>query len=462
MITALLNFMPIPETQNTVFRADFGKQTLYYTPGYLTGIDGELASTFEQAIKTGGSLGVVHLEQLKTNLLQSAKAAQNAWERLFSSPFTPLCLTLCPGNNCNLRCVYCYAKPSASSKKEAPLPLDLVESASVVVARNCSEAKQPFVVVFHGGGEPTLHFRWLEQALIIAENAAKKFHVPVFRYIATNGVMPKEKAVWLAKHFDLIGLSCDGPEEIQSVQRPFRNRRSSTSHWVEETARIFHLFQKPFHVRTTITAATLHRQAEIAAYVCERIHPQEIHVEPVYGKENVGSHFRLDSEQAEEFVNKFIEAETLAHNSGVRWQMSGSRLNEIHGPYCHILKSVMLLAVPRRIPLCFQYTNFSVAQQDYLDIGMYLDGQIVFQSEKIFQGLQVLKSRSDFFCSSCFNRFHCVRSCPDACLLLSDPLEPPEKSFRCRVQSLLARIKLQEIAKQHRGLSAWGAFVPKT
>lgn len=48
-----------------------------------------------------------------------------------------------------------------------------------------------------------------------------------------------------------------------------------------------HLANKPLHVRVTITPQTINRQTEIAEYVCQRLRPQEIHVEAVYAVDGI-------------------------------------------------------------------------------------------------------------------------------------------------------------------------------
>jgi len=89
--------------------------------------------------------------------------------------------------------------------------------------------------------------------LTTLEEIASAHDVEPFRYVATNGIMAEEKAAWLARHFDLIGLSCDGPADIQNSQRPRWNGKG-TSHIVERTAHVLREEGVEFQVRTTITA----------------------------------------------------------------------------------------------------------------------------------------------------------------------------------------------------------------
>jgi hypothetical protein len=75
----------------------------------------------------------------------------------------------------------------------------------------------------------------VEQVLSIFEETARRFGLDQFRYIATNGVMPEARVQGLLERFDLIGLSCDGPPQIQDRQRPMAGGQG-TAAALEHTA----------------------------------------------------------------------------------------------------------------------------------------------------------------------------------------------------------------------------------
>ncbi|NOH02562.1 MAG: radical SAM protein [Chloroflexi bacterium] len=390
------------------------------------------------------------LTETAQTLAQAALTAEQAWETHLSKPFTPVCLTLYPHNRCNLACPYCFSGAGAAWQKES-LSLSAVRAAAQTVAGNCLLENQPMTVVFHGGGEPTLDLEWTAQALEIVESAASNLGVSLFKYIATNGVMPKRKAGWLAEHFDLIGLSCDGPEEIQSVQRPLPNGRSSSS-FVERTARIIRQNGKPLNVRATVTPAAFRRQAEIAHYLCREIQPQEIHVEPVYkGNGNLDDRFQPDD--ADEFVEEFFKARQVCRSYHIPWLTSGSRLNELHGAYCQIQRSVLQMIPGDCAAACHLVCDESHARQNGFLIGKFGQSGDSFQLDTDqVDRLRNKLSAVPASCADCFNRFHCARACPDHCALTGDS---PKGSFRCRVNSQIAERLLSERAVQPSGNEAW-------
>jgi sulfatase maturation enzyme AslB (radical SAM superfamily) len=436
-------FRPIGNSRLQIFRKCATTDALFYAPGYLAVVEDSLADKFEEALRgTGPSIW-----EAVVDLQQHAAAALRAWTDLRTRPYFPVCLTLYLNEQCNLNCVYCFASPGKRTNTTVPLSLNAVQSAARLVAENCQRASCPFTVVFHGGGEPALDLANMERLLTAIEETAWEYKFPIFRYIATGGAIPPENVRWLAKHFDLIGLSCDGPSEIQDRQRPLRNGMGSAA-LVERAAEIIHTEHKPLHIRTTITSDSVDRQEEIAEYICHFLHPQEIHVEPVYfgGRANDKPH--LEPEQAEQFVAHFYNAKAVAQTYGIPWLSSGCRPGEIHGPYCNVFRDVLHLLPGDGATACFKMTNTDSACNVNLLIGDYDQATDEYRLDTfLVQKTQAVMSQSSSDCVTCFNQFHCSRLCPDHCLAEE---KSPSSQARCQVQALLAERMLEETAQSWR------------
>ncbi len=422
-----------------IFRLDAFGRSLFYTPGYVVAVESARANAFAATLDSAAVTG------LAEKLRQHARQAQIAWQEHLRRPFYPLCLTLYLNNECNLACGYCYSESTPPGRSAARLDPASVRAAARLVARNCAEQNRPLIAVFHGGGEPTLHQRQVQLFLNIIDQAAAADGIQAFKYIATNGVMPAQKAAWIARQFDLVGLSCDGPADIQQVNRPLRNGQTST-HFVERAAEIFHKARRPFRVRVTIPPDSMRRQAEIAKYVCDQLQPTEIEVEPVYrgGRSSQTSIFAV--EQAILFVDEFLKAREIARQYGILWHTSGSRMNEIHGPYCNIFRNVLHLTPGGVATACFKAVDAPQAHQRGVVIGNlnHVTGEFDIDNDQVIK-LQQAMEQEPALCLSCINRFHCVRNCPDLC--------PVDQSavldgltFRCLAQKLLAEKLLLESA----------------
>jgi uncharacterized protein len=435
-------FRPVHDTGRPIFRWDCAEYTMFYAPGYLCVVGLSDAEGFETTIAPtehdwGGELW---------RRAELAVAEARRWQE---EPFRPECLTLYMNNECNLGCVYCHTDPSHGPATR--LGLEAIAAAAEVVAENCRRKGRPFYGVFHGGGEPTLHRERVESALDLLDAVASAHGVELFRYVATNGVMPEKKAVWLSRHFDLIGLSCDGPADIQNSQRP-RWDGSGTSHVVERTGHVLREEGCRYHVRTTITGATLHRQAEIADYICQQFSPEEIHFEPAYlgGRSNAAT--GLDAHQAGEFVTHFLKARKIAREHGILLMSSGSRPDSIHGSYCHVFRHTLNLVPGGVATACFEVTDAAQVEEKGVTIGALNceTGRFEIDHSRV----QELRRRLGVIpanCVGCFNRYHCVRECPDRCPLDDDTHfgdGAPEPGFRCWAQKALAYAILRETAER--------------
>lgn len=267
--------------------------------------------------------------------------------------------------------------------------------------------------------------------------------------------MSEEKAVWLAQNFDLVGVSCDGPPDVQNCQRPDWNGGDS-ARILERTVRVLREQGCRFNVRTTITKATLSRQVEIVAYICQQFSPQEILFEPVYLGGRNGAATGLGARHADEFVAHFLKARAVAQKHGVPLTTSGSRLGEIHGSYCNIFRSVLNLTPGGIATACFKTTDAVQAVQKGAVIGA-MNGE-TGRFEIDYPRVETLRRQLDACpprCVNCFNRYHCVRECPDLCLL-NNNTQPdeyanqnytlPQPGFRCRAQKALTYATLRETA----------------
>jgi pyruvate-formate lyase-activating enzyme len=440
-----------------IYRLDCAEYAAFYAPGCLCVVDLAHAERFESTISPPKTpLAAEQGMDWAGELWRRAELAMAQASRWREGVFRPECLTLYMNNECNLRCVYCHTDPVPGPADR--LDLATIAAAAEVVAENCSERGRPFYIVFHGGGEPTLHRERVERAMDRICAVASEHEVVPFRYIATNGVMSEEKAAWLAHRFDLIGLSCDGPADIHDKQR-VRWDGQGTLHILERTAHVLHEEGCHLHVRTTITRASILRQAEIADYVCQQFSPEEIHFEPVYfgGRANAATSF--DARYADEFATHFLEARAVARGYGVDLLSSGSRPGTLHGPYCNVFREVVNLvpgdgSTDGRTAVataCFKLTEAAQIHERGAGIGTLDRETGRFRIDH--RRLRALCERLDATlpeCDGCFNRYHCARECPDRCPL-DDGAGLPETwrpGFRCQVQKAIASALLLETAER--------------
>lgn len=427
-----------------VFRLDAGDHSIFYVPGHVAVVASRDADALQRLLDDDAADSSDKVRAVARRLRTAALESAAAWRRLAEEPFAPECLTIYLSNHCNLACSYCYAAPSrdrrshdSSPELDRTITIDNVRAGADLVARICARKGKRFVIVLHGGGEPTLHWALLEEVVSVTRQVAARHGLEWWAYVATHGAISTEKAEWLSEHFSLIGLSCDGPVDIHDAQRPTRGG-VGTSAIVERTARILAARGTPFVVRATVTRANMSRQTEIVRYLHDRLAASEIKLEPAYSANgSLGPAFW--PEDAAEFVGHFLAAEQVARELGCTVSVSGIRMDEIHGPYCNVLRDVLHLTPDGRATACFLTTEVSGPANDTLAIGSLSAAQgFALDVERIAR-IRSLATRVPERCEQCVNVYHCARECPDVCVLPGHEPPPGEGGFRCRVQKRLGQ-----------------------
>jgi hypothetical protein len=124
---------------------------------------------------------------------------------------------------------------------------------------------------------------------------------------------------------------------------------------------------------------------------------------------------------------------------------SGSRLREVHGPYCHIFRDVLNLVPDGTATACFKRDDGPRNRELGFCIGGTdrNTGRFAIDPGRVRE-LQTALSGVPRACTSCFNQYHCTRQCPDHCPL---DRQSPQSDFRCRLQKIIAETELMETGR---------------
>jgi radical SAM protein with 4Fe4S-binding SPASM domain len=430
-----------------VFRITYKTNCVLYTPGKSIKVQLKDADLIEQAWELGKQPAPESIAwQIASWLKTSAQKAVKDWNLRLHSPFKPECLTLYLSNYCNLNCPYCFASEKESRQPDnlkniLPIISEIkVRAAARLVAESCANEGKTFYLVLHGGGEPTIHWNLVKHYERITRQMAHEFGINWLGHIATNGIISEKRAYWLANHFNQVGLSCDGPPDIQDRQRPLEGGVKS-SLFVERTARAIIKSGGRIEVRTTITPQTMARQTEIISYLHVQLGATQVRFEPVYrlaGKNIAG----FTPANADVFVKHFLAAQKKARSFGCNLSFSGVRLNDLHGPYCDVSRNVLHLTPDGVATACFFCVDTQKLGDSKYEIGRIDEStkEFILKEEQIKLHRHAANNISEF-CWNCINIFHCARGCPELCCTAGDP-EKLESDFathfRCRVQKQLA------------------------
>jgi sulfatase maturation enzyme AslB (radical SAM superfamily) len=423
-----------------IFSIPENDKTILYTPGEIKIYPSKLIS---------GSIDISDYtsyenvtDQIKDDIVQlicAAEISENKWNDLFQREFKPECLTIYPGNACNLNCKYCYVK----EKNEKIIDKEFVKAAAEYTAKYCAREKGTFYLVFHGGGEPTFHWSLLQDLYRIVHQICAKYKVPVFSYIATNGILSRTQTQWLAKHFNRIGVSCDGFPEIHDSQR-YSSSLTLTSATLKKNISALLELNDNIDVRVTITPQSMLFMENIATYFIHEMHIKNIRVEPVYSHGKIG----FNPDDAEIYATHFMNASDIAQRLGATVSYSGVRMNEIHSCYCDVLRNTVRITADNEIINCFFDSTSNYIKTKYNKLGS-LTGNCIGINNKQIQKIKEVLQIMPATCRECINMVHCSRACPEYCSLAKQRNTETylTNNFRCLLNKKLAIRHIKEKAR---------------
>jgi sulfatase maturation enzyme AslB (radical SAM superfamily) len=427
-----------------LFRIDDGDFMILYTPGNIVKLKKIEINRLLTFIKKPETIADRETRNIINNLLVKGGEAVSRWEQQRLVSFNPECLTIHAGSDCNLNCSYCYGrKDRAGIKTITGLPdLQIIKAAARYVAEKIKETGGRLTVVYHGSGEPTVHWTKLVESFNVISSISRYYNIPLFTYIATNSCLTAGQTDWLARNMNLICISFDGPASTRQHQREaYDGQYLPTEKVCDRIIRNGGLHE----IRVTITSETIREQEDIARHIVEKMKPGSIRVEPVYlaGENGFGE------EDADTFFSHFKLARDFSGKHGVVMSYAGVRINELHGTYCDVLRNNLRLIPGNKTVNCF----CNMMDKPFNNTGVFNGNTPGSYLSPLADEIKIKASRVPDECTSCINVFHCSRGCPDFCILDNDITATRQLNpFRCRLNQLIAVEKIRESATARESL----------
>lgn len=367
---------------------------------------------------------------LELGLLNSKEDVKKSENNFYAPTFVTLFLT----NKCNMRCLYCYA--SGGEHKETNLPFDVCKSAIDFIINNAILKKQKhFGIGFHGGGEPTLAWQSLRSCVEYARNQANKNKLKANFSIASNGVLNKEKIVWIIKNFSNISVSLDGPKQIQDYQRPRADGKGSFVQ-VFETIKTLNNFNFNYAIRSTITNYSLNYIDQIVNFFCENCKKKTIRIEPVFACGRA-INSRIDTLDPEKFINGFRKAQKIAEKFGMNINYSGARLQTVTNIFCMAAGHSLCITPDGHVTSCYEVLSKDDPRSEIFFFGYWNKEKrnFIFNQEKL-ENLRKRVVTNIPQCQDCFCKYHCAGDCLAKAINDKD-LFSISNSARCQINQTL-------------------------
>lgn len=213
------------------------------------------------------------------------------------------------GSRCNLDCTYCYYL----SKKEYYPDSTMQMSDSVLkqYVKQYIESAQIRVVEFlWQGGEPTLLKLEFFQKVIELQKEFCPQTKEVKNIFQTNGtLLTDEWCSFFKEHNFLIGISCDGPEEIHDLYRRDINGEAS-HHSVVESIELLQKHKVDYNILCTVHKGNFNKGKEVYRYFRDVLKSNYLQFIPIVKMKIEDQHTIYEKEEVSEAPEPTAESLT--------------------------------------------------------------------------------------------------------------------------------------------------------
>jgi uncharacterized protein len=315
--------------------------------------------------------------------------------------------------DCSLRCVYCYLEGGKKIGKTS------IEKISTLIDQFI-DIKSPLVTVnLHGGGEPLMDIALVKEIVKTVNSKIKNIQWT----IQTNGIISERTIDFLNEHNFQIGISIDGPPDIQNQQRPGINGKKFSE--FTEKAIAYVLKTKPENLLTisVITNYSVHLQKDILKYLYN-LGVQRAVFDPLteLGRvftSQVSKNINNDMVKSPNllvFCKNFLDALNWASDNSmvlttdfIRTAFMSANLLDRN---CNACSSALNLTTDGYLTACTRGFSLDESKNNLFVFGEYENESKSFQIFKDKQKL--LQDRSVYNiekCKKCYLKFSCAGDC---------------------------------------------------
>jgi uncharacterized protein len=320
--------------------------------------------------------------------------------------FVPDFLGLIPTRGCNLACVYCGFL--TGQKAEQIMDLHLAREAIAWHLDQVADSGLRTTEIHFFGGEPFCADEVIVLAYHYARVKAAQIGCTVRFEVATNGIFDEDRARWAANSLDSIVLSLDGPADIQNRHRPGRDGWGSFE-TVVRTAKILSEGDAEFFIRACVTAETVGRLPEIAAWLCQEFHPVAVCFEPVQPTAQSQA-AGLHPPQPRSFAWQFIQALSILEAHGIKAIYATADIHTRRVSFCPVGRDVAIVSPDGAINACYLLKRDWEAKGLDLRLGRIENGSVHLDSDAV-ANVREMNVWNKPLCAHCFCRWHCAGGC---------------------------------------------------
>lgn len=387
-----------------VYHRILGGCVILSASDFDTLVSGEKNLLSDPVLKTLEDLGLlVFTETDETlsidTLFESKKLGVRAGDNL-------RCLELSVSETCNFRCTYCTfwrnKAESGVSVMKPELAIAIVKDflASLPVKPEIHQSP----LIYFGTGEPLLNWKVITRVVEFVRGLSEGDVIKLS--LITNGsLVTKEKLSFLGKHAVSLGMSLDGPPDIQRSQRPAISPRIDSGKVVLDALVMAREMDFQFScLSATYDSLGFEKHAKYVLDLCHEFGIPEFDLD--YDIDSLNEHSDIEG-ISEEILAGYYAARALGIGVFGYWIV----------PYENIVQK------KKKVPeFCQNYTGesvcitpkgeFKLCGYEPVSIGKFPNIKAALESEVYSQKILLNETGIDAACTGCELEGVCAGQCP--------------------------------------------------
>ncbi len=325
--------------------------------------------------------------------------------------YAPTSATIFPTNDCNLRCVYCFAE---AGMRHDYMTRSVARHTIDELIKNATKLRRNTISIsFHGSGESFFGQAYviMKDAVAYAKAALDGTGISARFSVGTNGVLSDQQREWAVTNLHHINISLDGPPDIQDAQRPLANGLGSSEH-TEKTIRYLESRKFPYGIRATVTSLSVHRMRELVDYFRTLTSLKSFHIEPLFECGRCATN-KLEAPNAQQFATAYVDAYLYAQQFGIDLFYSGGFDGKMRETFCGAANGGFCVTAKGDVTSCFEVSDPSDPRTDTFFIGKFDHSTRSFKIDA--SRLATLRQRTVHavpYCADCFLKYSCAGDCP--------------------------------------------------
>jgi len=359
----------------------------------------------QKSIKNGAEYDDLH------QFLEHVNIIDDREEKLpittFENDPQPTTVSLFMTTACNLRCTYCYA--SAGDTPLRNMSIEVAKKGIDFVLKNAIlKEEKKIEIAFHGGGEPTVNWAVMKNALAYAKSEASKHGVTVRSGLASNGVLKNYQIDWIIENLDSVSISFDGLPQIHDKYRPTVGGKPSSKK-VIHTMKRFDEVKYAYGIRVTVIKEEIPNLVQSIEFICNQFNPISIQVEPAY---QMGRWREAPSADTEDFIKAYRKAQVTARDRKKDISFSGARAGMLSNHFCGVTQDNFCLSPDGNVSGCYEVFSETEEHADTFFYGKPVLGQNdYFFDLPVLNNLRQQAVQHRSYCQGCFAKWSCGGDC---------------------------------------------------